>query len=96
LDEEDGAKGHQLALEKKFKSFEIFNISNDSPFNKEDLVELYTDPKKVICKYYPEAEYYYAKHNWKFQDRIDRVYSIEKAKKELNYKPIKNFDTFIK
>jgi nucleoside-diphosphate-sugar epimerase len=96
LDEEDGAKGHQLALEKKFKSFEIFNISNDSPFNKEDLVELYTDPKKVICKYYPEAEYYYAKHNWKFQDRIDRVYSIEKAKKELNYKPQKNFDTFIK
>jgi nucleoside-diphosphate-sugar epimerase len=95
LDEEDGAKGHQLTLEKKFKSFEIYNISNESPFKKEDLVELYTNPKKVICKYYPEAENYYTKHNWKFQDRIDRVYSIEKAKKELNYKPMKNFDTFI-
>lgn len=95
LDEEDGAKGHQLVLEKKFDSFEIYNISNDSPFRKEDLVELYTNPKKVICKYYPEAESFYTRKNWKFLDRIDRVYSIEKAKNELNYKPLKNFDTFI-
>ena len=96
LDEEDGATGHKLVLEKEFNSFEIYNISNDSPFKKEDLVELYTNPKKVISKYFPEAESFYIKNNWKFLDRIDRVYSIEKAKKELNYKPIKNFDTFIK
>jgi len=96
LDEEDGAKGHQLVLEKKFDSFEIYNISNDSPFKKEDLVELYTNPMKVICKYYPDTENFYIKNNWKFLNRIDRVYSIEKAKKELNYKPLKNFDTFIK
>lgn len=96
LDKEDGAKGHQLVLEKKFNSFEIYNISNDSPFKKEDLTELYRNPKKVICRYYPEAESFYARNNWKFLDKIDRVYSIEKAKKELNYKPLKNFDTFIK
>ena len=36
------------------------------------------------------------KKKWKFLERIDRVYSIEKAKKELNYNPAKNFDTFIK
>lgn len=96
LDEEDGAKAHQLVLEKKFNSFEIYNISNDSPFKKVDLVELYRNPKKVICKYYPEAEAFYKKNNWKFQKSIDRVYSIEKAKKDLNYLPIKNFDSFIK
>ncbi len=96
LDEEDGAKGHQLVLEKKFNSFEIYNISNDSPFKKEDLVELFRNPKKVICKYYPEAEGFYKRNNWKFLKKIDRVYSIEKAKKDLNYQPIKNFDTFIK
>lgn len=96
LDEEDGAKGHQLVLEKKFDSFEIYNISSDSPFRKEDLVELYTNPRKVICKYFPEVEKFYSKNNWKFLNRIDRVYSIEKAKKELKYKPLKNFDTFIK
>ncbi len=95
LDEKDGAKAHQLALETKFKSFELYNISNDSPFRKADLVELYNNPKNVICSYFPEAETFYSKSNWKFPDRIDRVYSIEKAKRELNYRPINNFDSFI-
>lgn len=96
LDEEDGAMGHLLVMEKQFKTFEIYNISNDSLFQKEDLVELYHNPKNVICKYYPEAEEFYKKNNWEFINRIDRVYSIEKAKKELNYIPVKNFDTFLK
>ncbi len=96
LDEEDGAKAHQLVLEKKFNSFRIYNISNDTPFQKEDLIELYRNPKAVICKYYPNAEAFYKRNDWKFLKRIDRVYSIEKAKKELNYQPLKNFDTFLK
>lgn len=96
LDEEDGAKAIQLALEKKFSSFEIYNISNQSPFQKDDLTELYSDPKKVICKYYPEAEEFYRRSNWKYPGKIDRVYSIAKAKRDLNFKPEKNFDTFLK
>lgn len=96
LDEEDGAIGHLLALEKKFDSFQIYNISNESPFKMDDLVDLYVNPKKVMTKYYPDIEKIYADKNWKFLERIDRVYSIEKAKKELNYNPTKNFDTFIK
>jgi len=96
LDEADGAVGHQLALEKKFKAFEIYNISSDSPFKKEDLTALYNNPKKVICKYYPEAAAFYLKHNWKFLNSIDRVYSIEKAKRDLNFQPTKNFEIFIK
>jgi len=96
LDEVDGAIGHQLVLEKKIDSFEIYNISNESPFKKEDLVELFRNPKKVICKYYPEAEEFYKRNNWKFMKKIDRVYSIEKAKMDLNYKPKKNFDTFLR
>lgn len=96
LDEEDGAIGHLLALEKSFDSFQVYNISNESPFKKEDLVDLYTNPRKVMMKYYPDIEQIYADKNWKFLERIDRVYSIEKAKKELNYRPIKNFDAFLK
>ena len=34
LDEKDGAMGVILALEKTFKKFEIYNISNESPFKK--------------------------------------------------------------
>lgn len=96
LDEADGANAHLLTLEKEFDSFQIYNISNDSPFHKEDLIELYFNPKAVVCKYYPEAEEYYAKNNWKFLDKIDRVYSIEKAKRELDFNPINNFDTFLR
>lgn len=96
LDEEDGAIGHLLALEKKFDSFQIYNISNESPFKRDDLIDLYKNPKKVMSKYYPEIEKIYAEKKWNFLERIDRVYSIEKAKKELNYNPTRNFDIFIK
>lgn len=96
LDERDGAEGHRLVLESKFEKFEIFNISNDSPFKKEDLKDLYKNPKHVICKYHPEAVKFYEKNNWKFPDKIDRVYSIDKAKLELGFKPINNFKSFLK
>lgn len=96
LDEEDGAIGHLLALEKKFDSFQIYNISNESPFKRDDLVDLYKNPKKVMSKYYPNIEKIYSEKNWRFLERIDRVYSIEKAKRELNYNPTKKIDVFIK
>jgi nucleoside-diphosphate-sugar epimerase len=95
LDESDGALAHLLALEKKFDSFQIYNISNESPFQKEDLAELYKHPKSVMEKYFPDIEKIYANKNWTFLERIDRVYSIEKAKKELGFHPRKNFHTFI-
>jgi len=95
LDEKDGAIGHFLALEKTFKTFEVYNISNQSPFDKTDLVDLISNPKRVIKKYYPNIENIFADKKWSFPERIDRVYSIEKAKKELNYQPVNNFDSFI-
>jgi UDP-glucose 4-epimerase len=95
LDEADGARGIILALEKSFTTFEIYNISNDSPFKHEDLPELIKNPKEVIKKYYSNIEKIFADKNWVFPEKIDRVYSIEKAKRELNYLPINNFNTFI-
>lgn len=95
LDEEDGAIAHILAFEKKFKNFQRYNISNESPFQQEDLAKLYTNPREVIVKYYKEVEEIFHKKGWNFPDKIDRVYSIEKAKRDLNYKPSKNFDSFL-
>jgi UDP-glucose 4-epimerase len=95
LDERDGAYAHILALEKTFETFEIYNISNESPFQKCDLEALIRNPKEVIAKYYPNIERVFADKNWVFPNKIDRVYSIEKAKKDLNYRPINNFDSFI-
>jgi UDP-glucose 4-epimerase len=95
LDEQDGATAHILALEKTFKTFEIYNISNESPFKKTDLRELLIDPKNVIKKYYPQIERIFEYKKWVFPKSIDRVYSIEKAKSELGYNPKNNFDSFI-
>jgi len=95
LDEKDGALGHLLALEKSFDSFQIYNISNESPFQRDDLSGLYLNPKKVLKKYYPNIEEIYAQKNWTFLEKIDRVYSIEKAKRELGFQPLNNFDSFL-
>ncbi|WP_194972631.1 NAD-dependent epimerase/dehydratase family protein [Aquiflexum lacus] len=96
LDERDGAAAVILALEKKFKDFEIFNISNLSPFQKEDLTEIKKNPKAVILKYYPEAGEVYARQGWEFPKEIDRVYCIDKAREMFNYKPKFNFDIFLR
>ncbi len=96
VDVNDGAMAHLLALEKDFDAFEIYNISNDTPFQKQDLKTLYINPEKVICKYYPDAKRIFEEKGWKFLETIDRVYSIEKAKAQLNYRPINNFDNFLK
>lgn len=95
LDEKDGASAHFLAMQKQFKSFQIFNISNDTPFKKTDLKNLKTNPKDIIIKYFPESEEIYNKKKWNFPKSIDRVYSIQKAKKSLNYQPRNNFLEYI-
>jgi nucleoside-diphosphate-sugar epimerase len=95
LDERDGAMGHILALEKNFQTFEIYNISNESPFKETDLKELYKNPRQVINRYYPQVDKIFADKNWTFPQKIDRVYSIEKAKKQLGYAPVNNFNSFI-
>jgi UDP-glucose 4-epimerase len=95
LDERDGAEGIRLAIEHKFNNFDIFNISADSPFQREDVVDLMGDCKSVLLKYYPNLEAILNQKKWAFPDKIDRVYSIEKAKKVLNYQPKYNFDSFI-
>lgn len=95
LDERDGADAHWLALNKQFKTFEVFNISNDTPFKRTDLRNLKKNPKKVMLKYYPMSEDIYKGNKWKFPKSIDRVYSIDKAKRILKYNPKNNFIEFI-
>lgn len=95
LDERDAAEAHWLALNTKI-TFEVFNISNNSPFKRKDLRELKVAPESVILKYYPESKEIYVRKKWTFPKSIDRVYSIEKAKKLLGYNPKNNFIEFIR
>ncbi|MCJ8210573.1 NAD(P)-dependent oxidoreductase [Mucilaginibacter sp. RS28] len=95
LDERDGAEALYLALNKTFADFEVFNIASSSPFGKQDLVKLKTDPREVILTYYPQAEAIYAKRNWTFPASIDRVYNYDKAKKLLGYSPKYTFEKLL-
>lgn len=95
LDERDGARACLLAVETSLPFFEVFNISNQSPFRREDLQALYQDPREVICRYFPEAEEVYRQRGWTFPACIDRVYDISKATRLLGFRPEYNFDTFL-
>lgn len=95
LDERDGAMAHWLALHKRFESYEIFNISNDTTFTRADLIDLRTDPRKVILRYYPACEAIYNQRQWSFPGSIDRVYVIDKAKRMLGYRPENNFMEYV-
>lgn len=92
LDERDGAEALYLALFCEFESFEVFNVASSSPFRKEDLITLKTNPVEVVKKLYPQAESIYKNRNWVFPQTIDRVYSIDKARTVLGYSPQYTFD----
>ena len=95
VDVRDAAWAHLLALQSDLPGFEAFNISARSPFAREDVEALFQDPRQVILKYHPSVEQEFRQRGWQFPERIDRVYSIEKAEKMLDYHPRFNFaDSF--
>ncbi|SHJ22736.1 Nucleoside-diphosphate-sugar epimerase [Hymenobacter daecheongensis DSM 21074] len=87
LDERDGALGHLLALEHRFTTFETFNITGSSPFQREDVGLLKQQPAQVIAQRLPMAPAAYQRLGWQFPTTIDRVYSSEKARRVLGYQP---------
>ena len=96
VDIRDVAEGHYLALVAPLESFEIFNLSAQSPFAKEDCDLLWKDPWKIIHRHFPAAKASFEQRCWPIPQRIDRVYVIEKARKILGYAPRYNFDVFLK
>jgi len=87
VDRRDTAKAHLLAAGATVKPFSVFNISADSPFLRSDCQLLLTDPWKVIDRRAPGLRRAFAERRWPLPQRIDRVYVIEKAKRELGFQP---------
>ncbi|WP_324670578.1 NAD(P)-dependent oxidoreductase [Hymenobacter sp. GOD-10R] len=87
LDARDGALGLLLALEHHFPDFDTFNISAGSPFRPEDMIQLRRDPGAVVQRRLPQAVDVYARQGWNLPTSIDRVYSIDKARRVLGYQP---------
>jgi UDP-glucose 4-epimerase len=92
VDVRDAAHAHILAMEKEMDGYEVFNISGESPFSEDETVDLLHDAGGVLLRHFPSIEKAFAKKGWKLPKSIDRVYSIEKAKALLDYRPRHNFD----
>lgn len=89
--ESDIAWAHELALFSPIQGYEMFNISSQSPFNREEVEELKENADIVILRYFPWAKEEFFKRDWSLPKTIDRVYVIEKAVNLLGYHPSHNF-----
>jgi UDP-glucose 4-epimerase len=87
VDVRDVARGHALAAKADVAGYHCFNLSGPTPFAPKDCADLWRDPWRVIERYYPEAESWFDERQWKKPSRIDRVYVIGKAMRQLGYRP---------
>ena len=95
VDVRDVAYAHALALEADFPQFEIFNISAQTIFTPADLRDLRQRPREVLARKIPALLTYYAQHGLEMPLPIDRVYVIDKARRELGYAPRYNIDALL-
>jgi UDP-glucose 4-epimerase len=95
VDVRDAAAAHILAMGKEMTGYDVFNISAASPFYEDETPELLHNAPGVLLRHFPSIEEEFAKKGWKLPRTIDRVYSIEKAKRYLDYRPQYNFDTLM-
>jgi nucleoside-diphosphate-sugar epimerase len=90
-DVRDIAAAHTLAAHNRDISFDVFNVSARSPFQRVDTPELLTDAPAVIRRFYPDAADVFRTHGWTLPVSIDRVYVAEKAERKLRYASQHNF-----
>ncbi|NIM70696.1 MAG: NAD-dependent epimerase/dehydratase family protein [Xanthomonadales bacterium] len=95
LDERDGARAHLLAIRHEHERFEIYNISNRSPFSRNQLAELKTGPAGLVKSLFSGIEDSYSRLDWQLPESIDRVYAIDKAERLLGYDPVHNFTAYV-
>jgi len=95
VDVRDATQAHILAMTAETEGYGVFNISALSLFSREETYDLFHDAPSVILRHFPDIDSIFAKKGWILPQSIDRVYSVEKAKKTLNYRPSFNFDTLI-
>jgi UDP-glucose 4-epimerase len=95
VDLRDVVAAHRLALQAASPGCQVLNIAACSPFTADETAELLHDPQRVILRHFPVAGEWFATLGWQFPTRIDRVYVIEKAERELGYRPAFNFAEYL-
>jgi UDP-glucose 4-epimerase len=93
---EDVVNAHLLALRGASQiGFDRFIVSATTPFTPDDLEQLRAAAPAVVRRRAPEYERAYAPRGWKMFDSIGRVYSNEKARRDLGWNPEYDFKRII-
>ena len=71
--------------------FGRYIISATTPLTPDDLVAARADLPALVRRRHPEYEAVYAERRWRMFDSIDRVYSNERARRELGWTPRHSF-----
>jgi UDP-glucose 4-epimerase len=95
VDVRDAAAAHVLAVTNQDITFDVFNIAAQSPFQASDMPALLCDATSVLQNRVPAAIQFFTQRGWSLPTSIDRVYVIEKARQQLRYHPVYNFQTYI-
>ena len=93
VDVEDAVRAYFLVLERAPEiGFDRFIISATTPFETEDLAELRADAPAAVRRRYPEFEQIFERLGWRMFPTIDRVYVNNKARDQLGWRPIYDFN----
>jgi nucleoside-diphosphate-sugar epimerase len=87
VDRRDVAEAHLRALVTPVRGSTTVNIAGPSPFRREDMDALWDEPWTVIERRVPGVRAGFEQRGWPLPGRIDRVYAIEKARRDLGYQP---------
>lgn len=87
VDRRDVAEAHYRAVVVPLAGGITVNVSARSPFQPEDVAELWEDPWRVIDRRAPGVRAAFERRGWPLPPRIDRVYPIENATRLLDYQP---------
>jgi UDP-glucose 4-epimerase len=91
-DIEDVVGAHLLALDRaRNLGFGRYIVSATTPFMREDLPELRSNAAAVVKRRVPRYEEVYARRGWSMFPGIDRVYSNERARRDLGWMPRYDF-----
>ena len=92
VDIADVVDAHLLAMGRAAElGFDKFIISATTPFRRDDLDRLRSDPAGVLDLRVPGWRAAFERRDWRMLDQIERVYVNARARARLNWSPARDF-----
>jgi len=96
IDLEDAVSAHLAAVERAPDvGFARYIVSATTPFRPDDLARLRTDPAAVVAERAPGFAEIYGARRYRMFPEIDRVYDNARARAELDWTPVFDFERIL-